>query len=110
MPADHGEGLFGIEPRRAEGEDGNAVVPGGHQYIHQAGEPCPVGRRPHDVAGLREKIETEFGARQMTEHGTVRLQRPFRIAGGARGEVQERRIVSRGIDVREAVARRFERF
>ena len=110
MPADHGEGLLGIEARRAEREYGNAVIPGGHQHIHQAGEPRPVGRRPHDVTRLREEIEAELGSRQMSEHRAMRLQRAFWIAGCARGEIQEGRIVGRGIDVGEGIACGLERF
>ena len=85
------------------------MVPSGHQHIHQASEPCPIRRRPHDVARLREEVEAELGPRQMAKHGSVRLERAFWIARGARGEIQEGRIVGRGVDVGESIASQFER-
>ena len=107
--AHHGEGLLRIEARGAKGEHRNTVKPRRHQHIHQAGEPRPVGRRPHAVAGLRKEIEAQLDSRQVPEHRTMRLQRAFRIAGRARGEIEERWVVGSGIDIFKAVAGGFER-
>ena len=39
----------------------------------------------------------------------MRLQRAFWIAGRARGEIEEGRVVGRGIDIGEGIARGLER-
>src|SRR3546814_8347616 len=53
----------------------NTVVPGGKQHIEKPADPCPIGRRPHPVALLREQIMGYLHARQMTQRYPVSMQR-----------------------------------
>ncbi len=109
VTAHHGESLLGVEARRAKRQHWHSVEPGGHQHVHQPREPRPVGRRPHAVARLRKRIETHLGPRHVSEHRAVRLQRAFRVACCARGEIEECRIVGCGVDIFETVTRGFDR-
>src|ERR1700684_3976913 len=93
----HQHPLWGRELAGAMPDHGHGVVPGREQRIDQAADPGPVGRRPHQIAGLGQEIVAHLDIRQMAEHEAMRMQRALRIAGGARGEDDHRRIVGRGI-------------
>src|SRR3546814_3209112 len=57
-----------------------------------------VGRRPHAIAVLRKQIVRDFDARQMAQQHTMRMQRAFGLASGARCINNDGRIVGCRID------------
>ena len=79
----------------------HAVIPEREQGVDQPADPGPVGRRPHQVAGLGQEIVAHLDIRQMAEHHAMRVQRALWISRGARGVDDQGGIVGRGIDGRK---------
>ena len=98
-----------LELSRAMPDDRHAVIPGREQRVDQPADPGPVGRRPHQVAGLGQEVVTHLDIRQMAEHHAMGVQRALRISRGARGVDDHRGIVGRGIDGGKFRRRRLER-
>ena len=102
------EGFVGVELRRRPRHDRHAVMQRRQQIVEQAAGPCPVRRRPEQVARLRQELMRHLHARQMAEHHPVAMQRTLGIAGGAGGVDHQRRVVSPAVDRREVIAFSFQ--
>ncbi len=98
-----------LEFSRAMTDDRHAVIPGREQRVDQAADPGPVGRRPHQVAGLWQEIVAHLDIGQMAEHHAMRMQRALRVSRGARGVDDQGGIVGRGIDGGKVRGRRLQR-
>ena len=58
---------------RAMADQGNAVIPEREQGVDQPADPGPIGRRPHQVAGLGQEVVAHLDIRQMAEHDAMRV-------------------------------------
>ena len=76
----------------------------GQEDVDEAADPGPFGRRPQQVAGLRQELVRHLHAGQMSEQHPVRVQGPFRRAGRSRSVDHQRRIVGGGVGRREGRA------
>ena len=92
---DHVERHLGVEARRAEGNDGDAVREARHDDVVEAADPGPVGRRPDAVARLREEVVRELEAGQVAGQHAVAVERALRRAGRAGGVDEQRGRVRR---------------
>ena len=79
------EGDLGVEARRAERDDGDAVREARHDDVVEAADPGPVGRRPDPVARLREEVVRELEPGQVAGQHAVAVERALRRAGRAGG-------------------------
>ena len=93
VPGHQAVGFLRVEFLRPPGQHRHAVMQRGQQHVDQPADPGPVGRRPEQIALLREELMREFHTRQMAQQGPVGMQCPLRRAGGARGEDDQRRVV-----------------
>ena len=105
VPRHQPHGFAGIELARPVRDDGDAVVPGGHHHVEQPADPGPVRRRPEAVARFGEPVVRVLDAREVTEQGAVGVERALRLAGGAAGVDDQRRIFGAGVDDLESIGR-----
>ena len=92
----------GFEFSRAMADQRNAEIPERKQGVDQPADPGPVGRCPHQVAGLRQEIVAHLDIRQMAEQHAMGMQCAFRVTCRTRGVDDQRGIVGRGVDRRKS--------
>ena len=75
-------------------DHGGAVGQRRDDAVGRAGDPAGIGGAPEDI--VRMEIEDEAAGDVMRDHGVVDVHGPFRPAGRAAGEMQQRHVFGSG--------------